>query len=164
VIWLGEPGQNAADERELQQRSIARGQMWFEESSEENPTGFGCARCHGDNAEGGSVPYTTAQGEFIPDYPVPALNTVCGGTSTGHPQITSVEDIQTTIMEGREGTPMPSWSVRFAGPMNDQQILDLINYIVKINEENVPFEQNVCLNEEASIAALETAATNPRDP
>ena len=53
-------------------------------------------------------------------------------------QIQAFEDIQTTIMEGREGTPMPSWSVRFAGPMNDQQIQDLLNYLTEINKENVP--------------------------
>ncbi len=165
VIWLGEPGQNADDELELAARSVERGEMWFQISSEENPTGFGCARCHGQQAEGGTVPFTTPDGEFVPDYPVPPLNDVCGGTSTGHPLITSLEDIQTTIMEGREGTPMPSWSIRFAGPMNDQQILDLINHIVEINEENVPFEQNICTNPQATAATPEPGpTTTPGEP
>ncbi|HYH28272.1 MAG TPA: hypothetical protein VEA19_05810, partial [Actinomycetota bacterium] len=50
--------------------------------------------------------------------------------------------IRDTIMQGREGTPMPSWSIRFEGPMNDQQIQDLINYIVSI--QDVPDDQNLC--------------------
>lgn len=165
VIWLLEPNQNVTDEIELAARSVERGEMWFQVSNEENPTGFGCARCHGEQAEGGTVPFTTADGEFIPDYPVPALNNVCGGESTGHPQITSVEDIQTTIMQGREGTPMPSWSIRFEGPMNDQQILDLINYLVEVNEENVPEEQNVCTNLQAGTATPEPGPTvTPEEP
>ena len=165
VIWLGEPGQNADDERELAARSVERGEMWFQVSSEENPTGFGCARCHGEQAEGGTTPFTTPDGESIPDYPVPPLNNVCGGAATGHPLITSVADVQTTIMQGREGTPMPSWSVRFAGPMNDQQILDLINYLVKLNQGNVPFEQNICTNPQAAAATPAPGpTTTPGEP
>jgi mono/diheme cytochrome c family protein len=165
VIWLLEPNQNVDDEIELMARSVERGEMWFQVSNEENPTGFGCARCHGEQAEGGTVPFTTPDGEFIPAYPVPPLRDVCGGASTGHPLITSIEDIQTTIMEGREGTPMPSWSVRFEGPMNDQQILDLINYLVEINEENVPEEQNVCTNPQAAGATPEPGPTvTPGEP
>ena len=43
---------------------------------------------------------------------------------------------------------MPSWSVRFEGAMNDQQIQDLINYIVELNIRNpeVAPENNLCLN------------------
>ena len=39
---------------------------------------------------------------------------------------------------------MPSWSVRFAGAMDDQQINDLVNYILSI--QKVPDKKNVCLN------------------
>jgi mono/diheme cytochrome c family protein len=151
VLWLREPGQNVDDELELIARSEERGRMWFELASEENPTGFGCARCHGDQAQGGTVPFTTPEGEVIPEYPVPRLQDVCGGPNTGHPLITDVEAIRTTIQEGREGTPMPSWSIRFAGPMNDQQIQDLISYLISI--QTVPEDQNVCTNPAAAAAA-----------
>jgi len=144
VIWFLEPEVNVDNEIELVGRSVDRGSQWFQLASEENPTGFGCARCHGAEAQGGSVPFTFPDGhqDF---YPVPSLNDVCGGAATGHGSITSVDDIRTTITEGREGTPMPSWSVRFQGPMNDQQINDLINYIVSI-QVDIPEEDNVCLN------------------
>jgi hypothetical protein len=138
-----------ADAVELITRSTERGARWFEEASEENPTGFGCARCHGEEAQGGSVPYTDEAGNFNPAYPVPPLEDVCGGETTGHPLIQSFEDIQTTIMQGRPGTPMPSWSVRFAGPMNDQQIQDLLNYLTEINRKKVPQEDNLCTNASA---------------
>ncbi len=60
-------------------------------------------------------------------------------------------------MQGREGTPMPSWSVRFAGPMNDQQIQDIIAYLISI-QEGVPAEENLCTN---PAAAAETEAEEP---
>jgi mono/diheme cytochrome c family protein len=149
ALWLREPNQNVADAVELITRSTERGATWFQEADEDNPTGFGCARCHGEEAQGGSVPFTTETGEFIEAYSVPALVDVCGGAATGHPAISEFEDIRQTIMEGRPGTPMPSWSVRFAGPMNDQQIQDLLNYITELNAENVPPEDNLCTNASA---------------
>ncbi len=155
TLWLREPNQNVADAVELVDRSVERGEMWFQVASEENPTGFGCAQCHGEQAEGGAVPFTTPDGTFVPDYPVPPLRDVCGGSATGHPQIQEFEDITRTIMEGRPGTPMPSWSVRFAGPMNDQQIQDIVNYLIEINREHVPQEQNLCTNPAAGAGAEE---------
>jgi mono/diheme cytochrome c family protein len=136
ALWLREPTQNVDDAIELIRRSEERGSLWFQVADEENPTGFGCARCHGTEAQGGTVPFTPeGQPEAI-QYAVPSLVDVCGRLT--------VEEIQTTIEEGREGTPMPSWSVRFAGPMNDQQILDLITYLISI--QTVPEQQNLCLN------------------
>jgi mono/diheme cytochrome c family protein len=158
VQWLNEPTVNVNDEVEAVERSIERGSRWFQVSSEENPTGFGCARCHGANAEGGSVSFTTPDGEQIPDYPVPKLFDVCGGPEFGHPLIKSLEDVRNTIMQGRQpDTPMPSWSIRFQGAMNDQQIQDLINYLISI--QDVPDDKNVCTNDQAAAAA---ATPSPR--
>ena len=146
VLWLREPAQNVDDEIELIARSAERGERWFEVTSEENPTGFGCARCHGEAGQGGQViPFTNAEGEQVEVQP-PPLNTVCDhlpidAATPGDPSI------RQTIEQGRPGTPMPSWSVRYAGPMNDQQIQDLISYLVELNIETVGTgEDNLCLN------------------
>lgn len=148
-VWLNEPDQNVDDAIELVVRAEERGERWFGLADESNPTGFGCARCHGTEAEGGTVPFTNADGEFIPAYPVPPLNNVCGRLTVADPdEPTNMRD---TIMQGREGTPMPSWSVRFAGPMNDQQIQDLMAYLISI--QTVPEEDNLCTN---PAAAAET--------
>ncbi len=120
VLWLREPQVNVDDEIELAERRVERGHRWFADFSEENPLGFGCARCHGAEAEGGVVPFTQPDTGEVVDYPVPSLNDVCSRLTIEGPN-----QIRDTIMQGREGTPMPSWSVRFAGPMNDQQIQDL---------------------------------------
>jgi hypothetical protein len=43
---------------------------------------------------------------------------------------------------------MPSWSVKFAGSLDDQQINDIVNYILSI--QKVPFKDNVCINPQAA--------------
>ena len=141
VVWLREPDQNVADAVELIDRSLHRGEEMFQVPTEENPEGFACARCHGEEGSGGqTIAFTTPEGEqeFIQP---PTLNNVCGRLT-----IEGDGQIRETIMQGRQDRGMPSWSVRFAVPMNDQQIQDLINYLVLINEENVPPEDNLCLN------------------
>ncbi len=134
IAWLREPNTNQANAVELTERSVERGERWYAIADENNPLGFSCARCHGAEAEGGVVPF---QGEA---YPAPSLVEVCGRLT--------IDEIRTTLEQGRQGTPMPSWSVRFEGPMNDQQIDDLINFMLTIQE--VPDEENLCLNPEAA--------------
>jgi mono/diheme cytochrome c family protein len=152
IYWLAEPTTNVSEAVDFVDRSVERGGRWFAVATTENPTGFGCARCHGANAQGGTTSFTSPDGETIPDYAVPKLVDVCGGPNTGHPLIKSLDDVRDTIMEGRPDTPMPSWSIRFQGPMNDQQIQDLINYVISI-QKNVPEGQNVCTNLKAAAAA-----------
>lgn len=167
ALWLREPDQNVDDAIELVNRAIDRGEQWFGLPDEENPTGFGCARCHGTEAQGGSIPFTNPDtGDFNPAYPVPPLNSVCGRLPIDATDVKDV-DIRDTIMQGRAGTPMPSWSVRFAGPMNDQQIQDLIAYLVSI--QTVPEKDNLCLNpagavEEESPAAGASPDVSPGVP
>jgi mono/diheme cytochrome c family protein len=155
-VWVREPDQNVADAIELTHRAEERGERWFGIADESNPTGFGCARCHGVEAEGGSIPFLNPDtGDFNPAYPVPPLNNVCGRLTVADPD-ESPMNIRDTIMQGRPGTPMPSWSVRFAGPMNDQQVQDLIAYLITI--QTVPDDQNLCTN---PAAAAETEAEEP---
>src|ERR671912_564360 len=42
----------------------------------------------------------------------------------------------TAIQKGRPPTPMPTWGVRYGGPMNDQQITDLVNYLLSIQGDD----------------------------
>jgi mono/diheme cytochrome c family protein len=157
-IWLFEPSTNLNQEHELKELALDRGERGVELFSEENQLGVGCVRCHGPDLTGGVI-------QFGERYAFPAnLTTVCGGPNTGHAQIYRTEDIYQVIAEGRPQNGMPSWSIRFEGALDDQQINDIVVYLVELSSENVPFEQNVCLNKEASDAALEAATTNPRDP
>ena len=59
------------------------------------------------------------------------------------------------IYEGRGY--MPSWSIRNQGALDDQQINDIVNYLVDMSSENVPFKDNVCLNPDAVDRATQKA-------
>ena len=156
ATWIFEPSTNLNQEHELKEMAIDRGSRSVLPFSEENQLGVGCVRCHGPELTGGII-QTGATFEFPPD-----LTTVCGGPNSGHAAIYSTADIYQVISEGRGA--MPSWSIRFEGALDDQQINDIVLYLVELSSENVAPEDNVCLNEDASTAALATPGPNPRDP
>lgn len=137
VVWLQEPQNNKKDTELQLSQSVERGRLTTLPGSEENQIGFNCVRCHGPGLKGGRNFFS---GAFVT---VPNLSTVCGGKDYNHPLITSLDDVINTIAQGRDGTDMPSWSVRFKGAMDDQQINDLINYLLSI--QVVPKSKNVCL-------------------
>jgi mono/diheme cytochrome c family protein len=165
ATWLLEPGTNLAQERDLKTDAIHRGSLAVELFTEENQGGVGCVQCHGPTLEGARILNPTTQTPII----TPNLTTVCGGPFHGHPLIYSLKDVYTTIEQGRG--IMPSWSIRFEGALNDQQINDIVTYLVSIqNEDEVPFGENVCLNPEAQTKAVEdyldgviTDKPNPTD-
>jgi hypothetical protein len=72
-----------------------------------------------------------------------------------------VTDIVNTIAQGRANTDMPSWSVRYAGAMDDQQIADVLNYLIEINREKVPQAQNLCTNPQAAASPSAAASGSP---
>jgi mono/diheme cytochrome c family protein len=157
--WLREPSQNLAQEEALKTQAIERGHRAVLLYSEENQLGVGCVRCHGPELRGGVI--QSGDGYAYP----PNLTTLCAGpfANPPHSAIFSVEDIYQVIQEGRNA--MPSWSIRYQGALDDQQINDLVNYLVDMSSETVPFEDNVCLNPDASKRALEANPTaNPRNP
>lgn len=150
VVWLREPTTNTQDVENFLEESIHRGYLTTLFGNEQNQLGFNCERCHGPGLAGGQNVFNQRV------VPVPNLQTVCGGAAFGHPLIKGLEDVVTTIAEGRPNTDMPSWSVRFAGAMDDEQINDVINYLLSI--QKVPEEQNVCTN---PAAASPSPAASP---
>ncbi|HXF36664.1 MAG TPA: c-type cytochrome [Actinomycetota bacterium] len=152
LVWLRDPTANLAQERELRERSVERGRLSVLPFTEENQLGVGCTRCHGPELRGGlpvqiGVDEETGQ----PRVNLSAnLQTVC--------QRRTVEEIRTTIEQGRPEAGMPSWSIRYQGALDDQQISDIVLYLVELSKEHVPFEQNKCLN---PAAASPTATATP---
>jgi mono/diheme cytochrome c family protein len=145
AVWLLEPSTNADDTRVQVDDSVERGRLISMPFSEENQLGFDCERCHGPRLTGGQNVYNQRV------VTVPNLETVC--------ERLTIDQIVTTIAEGREGTDMPSWSVRFAGAMHDQQINDLLNYLLSIQQ--VPEERNLCINPPQPGGASPSPASSP---
>lgn len=145
LTWLREPSQNLAQDEDLKTQAIERGQAATNLFTETNQLGVGCVRCHGPELRGMII----QSGDAF--YQSANLTTVCGGNliDPGHPNIASIDDIYQVIEEGRAGTPMPSWSIRYEGALDDQQINDLVNYLVAMSSKVVPYKDNVCINPDA---------------
>ena len=150
--WLREPSENLKQERAQEAAKVERGHEETLYFSEENQLGFGCIRCHGPALHGGVV-----QSGVNPDgsprfiYPL-NLTTVCSRLT--------VDQIRSTIEEGRISAGMPSWSIKFSGAMDDQQIDDLVEYLVSINRKTVPFDQNKCINPNLMSTASPSASAS----
>jgi mono/diheme cytochrome c family protein len=125
-LYLREPvRQRAAADKELTE-SVRLGKATFEEF---------CSRCHGPEAEGDTVKrYVTpgVKGAKPTDVQAPNLREIY----VRHPD----EDVGAVaweaIQKGRPPTPMPTWGIRYGGPMNDQQITDLVNYLLSIQGDD----------------------------
>jgi mono/diheme cytochrome c family protein len=124
-LYLREPARMKSAAAKEQNESVRLGKATFEEF---------CARCHGDNAEGGTVKRFVAPGvknAKPEDRQAPNLHEI----ATRYPKDDVAKVAWDTIQKGRPGTPMPTWGVRYGGPMNDQQITDLVNYILSIQSD-----------------------------
>ncbi len=126
ILYLQEPSRQAKAKQELAAKSVEEGRATFEQF---------CARCHGAGAQGGVVKryvFPNQPGAKPADYPVPNLHEIW--------QRHQGQDVAAvawdTIQHGRPPTPMPTWGIRYGGPMNDQQITNLVNYLLTIQSDN----------------------------
>ena len=131
AYWLKEPGRQAGAVDGFNHRAEKRGHSLFlPTDSPEHGAHFGCATCHGLNGEGGVTTYSLND-PTNPDAPprrvqwiAPSLNDVM--LRFDEKEVTSI------LVYGRANTPMPAWGIAGGGPMNAQQISDLVAYIKSI--------------------------------
>jgi hypothetical protein len=90
----------------------------------ENAQALNCAGCHG-GLEGGVVTDFVRQlpdGTVdVVDWRAPQLGTVLLRYSR--------DEVRFILTYGRPGTPMPPWGVEGGGPLNDQQLQNLIDFL-----------------------------------
>ncbi len=138
LYWVFEPDRQAGATEGIQRRLAGWGSTLFQPTAN---GGFNCAGCHGGmKANGGTAPYTvtdqvTGQVRAVNWY-APALNTVLYRFDE--------DEVKYILTYGRPGSPMSAWGLAGGGPMNDQQIQTLIEYLKTIQ---IPRED--CSPEEA---------------
>jgi mono/diheme cytochrome c family protein len=131
LYWLHEPSRQAGAVKGFDERAIGRGHDLFTPAPPPSDPGsrkphFGCSNCHGPNGEGGVTSYS------LPGTNPPRqVQWQCPPLNTATLRFRDPE-IQTIITYGRQNTPMPAWGLAGGGPMNDQQISDLIAYLHSI--------------------------------
>lgn len=112
VYFVAEPFRESSYAERFLDASIERGEAEFTLAS-----GANCAQCHGPEGQGGFA-------ATDPSWPAPPLNNVFARFPR--------DEIKRIIEMGRPGTPMPSWAVEFGGPLNDQKIDDIVNFVESI--------------------------------
>jgi mono/diheme cytochrome c family protein len=125
-LYLREPVRQRAAADKEQAESVRLGHATFEEF---------CARCHGPEAEGGVVKRYVTPGDKDAkpaDVQAPNLREL----HSNHPDEDPAAIAWETIQKGRPPSPMPTWGVRYGGPMNDQQITDIVNYLLSIQSDD----------------------------
>jgi mono/diheme cytochrome c family protein len=147
-IW--EPFREADASSAFKDRSVGRGELLFAGPNSpafDNTKSLNCARCHGDDAQGGTATQVIKSTDPRCDlkqkvnealaaeqpYCLPAQVSWAAPNLTLAPLRYSREQLTQIITYGRPGTPMPAWGVKSGkGALNDQSIQDLVNYLESI--------------------------------
>jgi mono/diheme cytochrome c family protein len=121
LYWLYEPARQEGAIAKFDEEAIAFGKIVYE-------TKANCASCHGPEGVGGvaSTSLLTEAGVFdkTVSWQAPALNTVLYRFSR--------EEILDILNYGRPSTPMPAWGAPGGGPLTEQQLEHVIDYLQSI--------------------------------
>ena len=131
LYWVFEPSRQSNAEFGWTKRFASWGGKLFDVTAN---GGFNCAGCHGGmKANGGNAPFAVTDpktGEVkAVSWKAPALNTVY--------QRFSESEVRFILEYGRPFSPMSPWGTIGGGPMNEQQIQTLLDYMKSIQ---IPLE------------------------
>jgi mono/diheme cytochrome c family protein len=114
---------------------------------------FQCGTCHGVDGGGGVASYVEKRSGISVAWSAPEINSVFYRYTP--------EEVKFWLVYGRANSPMPAWGLDGGGPMNDQQIEELMEYLqseefmIPQDEALLQIDQRV--NE--ALSRLETADT-----
>ena len=132
LYWILEPGRQEGAQFGYEKRFVSWGSTLFKPTAE---GGFNCAGCHGGmKATGGVAAYAitdprTNEVKSV-SWKAPALNTVMYRYSES--------EVTFILNYGRPFSPMSAWGTIGGGPLNEQSIQTLVDYIksIQIPQEN----------------------------
>ena len=133
LYWILEPGRMVGAEKEFQHQFETWGTGLFATTAD---GGYNCAGCHGGMKGGGGVASyaisdpKTGQVKQV-NWKAPAINTVFYRYSE--------EEVRFILNYGRPFSPMSAWGLVGGGPMNEQQIQTVIEYVKSIE---IPRDEN----------------------
>lgn len=124
VYWLAEPGRQAGAVKHFDEKFVEAGLTIYEEGAQ-------CVNCHAAEGVGGVATFvvTDEEGEFVDQvqWNAPALNTVLWRFSE--------EEVRYILDYGRPGTPMAAWGLPGGGPLTEQQVQQVIDYLWSVQLE-----------------------------
>jgi mono/diheme cytochrome c family protein len=147
VYFVIEPFREAAYAKKFLHASVTRGREQFRPDASKGEVGANCAQCHGPAGEGGFA-------ASDPTWPAPPLNNEFARYTRD--QITLI------IKMGRPGTPMPTWGLDFGGPLNDQKIEDILNFIETLQKKD-KYELPASVKSGTQVFAQKCAVCHGKD-
>ena len=114
IYYLGELDRQEGFVEEFGDASLERGHEVWEE--------FACGGCHGTVGGGGVAAFLEERSQVnVAGWASPALDDIFYRYDR--------DEAEFWIIHGRANTPMPPWGLDGGGPLNSQQIDDILNYI-----------------------------------
>jgi mono/diheme cytochrome c family protein len=166
AYWLAEPGRQAHAIVRFNETFAKRGSQLFAVTAD---GGFNCAGCHG-GVSGGQVAYN------ITDPVTKKLKQITWKAPSLDDVTLRMTDDQLTevLTYGRPFSPMPAWGLLGGGPMNDQQIQNLVAYLHSVSikpadakkraETNMQAELKRLKDPQAALAAAQQSLASITDP
>ncbi len=123
IYYLSETDRQEGFVEEFAEEDVAHGfEIWEE---------FGCANCHGPEGVGGAAPFLEKRSQIsVSAWEAPAVNDVFYRYDE--------DEVRFWLVYGRPNSPMPPWGLEGGGPLNTQQIDDLMAYLrsIEVPQEN----------------------------
>jgi mono/diheme cytochrome c family protein len=121
LYWLYEPARQEGAVAKMDEEAIVFGKAIYDVKAN-------CASCHGPEGVGGvaSTSLLNEGGAFVKtvSWQAPALNTVLYRFSR--------EEVMDILNYGRPSTPMPAWGAPGGGPLTEQQLEHVVDYLQSI--------------------------------
>ena len=134
LYFLGELDRQEAFVEEFAGESISRGEHIVEE--------FACFSCHGPEGVGGSSQFVEQRSGVTVSWAAPALNDIFYRYDE--------DEVNYWVTFGRGNTPMPPWGIPGGGPLNELQVVDVVNYL-----ETIQLPQPAVLEELAPAISVQ---------
>lgn len=139
LYFLTEPERQAGFVDEFSEASVTRGEHIVEE--------FACFDCHGPEGSGGTTEYIEKRSGVTVSWAVPSLNDIFFRYEE--------DEVNFWVTYGRGNTPMPAWGIPGGGPLNEEQVVDVVNYLKTIE---ITQDENLAEVEPGINTALDTLA------
>lgn len=140
IYFLGEVDRQAGFEEEFYETALEHGKKL---SATTEDGGQNCMGCHGANYVGGAASYVEPRSNVTVTWAAPRLDTIFYRYSR--------EEVKFWLVYGRPGSPMPAWGLEGGGPLNDQEIEDILTHMESLQ---LPQDEALALIE-ADLAAAQ---------
>jgi mono/diheme cytochrome c family protein len=120
IYFLDETNRQAEAAERFDEIAVERGHEWYADPEH----GFGCYECHGIDGGGGAADFIEPRSGVESTWLAPSLNDIFYRYTD--------DEVRYWLVYGRPGTPMPAWGAEGGGPLNTQQIDELIAYLRSI--------------------------------